>query len=185
MDGRGVLSGMREEPMRLGRWIGTITSADDARHALDVCVLAFATLSVVQAAIGVFIDFAEVLQAGAWMLCSVLLRVSRSRWASLILLFAACVSFANSLASRSDGITGHSNLGLVALVLCLAARAVYAAFALHHLSIPDAARAELASVATTERCPRCGVPGAEAGLTTHKWRCKVCGSWWENRATES
>lgn len=170
--------------MRLGRWIGTISTADEARYALDVCVLAFAILSVAQAAVGVLVDFTEVLQAGALMLFSVLLRLSRSRWVSLLLLFAACLSLANCLANRSDGITGHSNLGLVVLVLCLAARATYAAFALHHFSTPDTARAELATVASPERCPRCGVRGAEAGLTTQKWRCKVCGSWWENSVAE-
>jgi hypothetical protein len=166
--------------MRLGPLAEPITTSTQAREALDACSLAFAVLGVLQAGIGVFISLSDVLQAGAWLLLSLLLRVSRSRWASVILLFAACVSLANSLANRSDGITGHTNLGLVALVLWIAARAVYASFALHHFSTPDTARVELASIVSSERCPRCGVRGAEPGITTHKWRCKVCGSWWED-----
>lgn len=171
--------------MRLGPLAESITTSTQARDALDACSMAFAVLGVLQAAIGVFISLSDVLQAGAWILLSLLLRVSRSRWASVVLLFTACVSLANSLANRSDGITGHTNLGLVALVLWIAARAVYASFALHHLSTPDTARIELAATMSSERCPRCGVQGAERGITTSKWRCKVCGSWWEGGPASS
>ena len=171
-----------EVRMKLGPLADPITTPTGARDALDACSLAFLVLGVLQAGIGVFISLADVLQAGAWVLLSALLRVSRSRWAAVILLFAACVSLANSLANRSDGITGHTNLGLVALVLWIAARAVYASFALHHLSTPDHARVELSTITSSEQCPRCGVRGAEMGITTDKWRCKVCGSWWEDRS---
>jgi ABC-type methionine transport system permease subunit len=170
--------------MDLRRWIGAITTIEDARHALDVCSLAFAVLSVLQAGIGVFVDFTDVLQAGVWMLLSVLLRVSQSRWVAFVLLLAACVSVANTVASRSDGITG-SNLGLVVLTLLIAGRAAHAAFALHHAMTPDTALDALNSVASAERCPRCGVAGAEMAVLTRKWRCKTCGSWWANQVAAS
>ena len=170
--------------MKLGRWVEAITTPRDAHAALGMCSLAFALLGVLQAAIGVFISLSDVLHAGVWVVLALVLRMSQSRWISVIPLFAACISLANTLASRSDGITGSTNVGLMALVLWFAIRAVQASFALHHLGTRDTALFEIASV-SPERCPRCGVDGPELGLITQKWRCKTCGSCWGNQPAAS
>jgi uncharacterized protein (DUF983 family) len=162
--------------MRGGRWFQAITTPRDAPTARRACALTFATLGVFQAFLGVFVSLEEVLFAGIWVALALLMQMTQNRWVTLVPLFAACLSLANTLARRSDGITGSTNVGLMFVVLWFTIRAVQAAFAQHHLATRDTALFQLAAV-SDEHCPRCGVGGAELGVITGKWRCKACGTW--------